>query len=131
MTTEQDKDQHIEGAPPAEGENPIVQKLKQALRSDGDFPVRARVITELRILSSKPNTSINTIADMILKEPALGTRVLHLVNSAFYQRNRPITTISQAVMHIGMRALHAKYLLLQRGQRTGLKTILPQTPGHG
>jgi HD-like signal output (HDOD) protein len=117
MTKDEQDKLEQEGSLEAEGENPIVQKLKQALRSDGDFPVRARVITELRILSSKPNTSINTIADMILKEPALGTRVLHLVNSAFYQRSRPITTISQAVMHIGMRALSdlcAGLVLLQR-----------------
>lgn len=103
--------------PNSEGENPIVEKLKKALKSDGDFPVRARVVTELRVLSSKPNTSLSTIADMILKEPALGTRVLHLVNSAYYQRNRPITTISQAVIHIGMRALSdlcAGLVLLQR-----------------
>ncbi|MCC6932992.1 MAG: HDOD domain-containing protein [Deltaproteobacteria bacterium] len=87
------------------GDDAVLKKLKRALRADGDFPVRAKLVTELKILAGKPTTSINTISDIILKEPALGSRVLHLVNSAFYQRNRPITTISHAVVHMGMMAL--------------------------
>ena len=100
-----------------QSDDEILKKLKRALRSDGDFPVRAKVITELKVLAIRPNTPINQIAETILKEPALGTRVLHLVNSAFYQRSRPITTISQAVIHLGMLVLCdlcAGLVLLQR-----------------
>lgn len=83
----------------------ISEKLKAALRSDGDFPAGARVVAELRTLANNPNTSIDQISDVILREPSLGTRVLHLVNSAFYQRTQPIVTVSQAVTQLGMRPL--------------------------
>ena len=83
----------------------ILERLQAALRKDGDFPVRARVVAELRELAAKPRTPIEQISELILREPTLGTRVLHLVNSAFYQRPQPITTVTQAVTALGMKAL--------------------------
>ncbi|MCB0323240.1 MAG: HDOD domain-containing protein [Bdellovibrionales bacterium] len=88
-----------------EGSGAILTKLEAALNSDGDFPVRARVVMELRQHVDDPNTPIEKIVEIILGEPSLGTRVLHLVNSVFYLRRQPVMTISQAVMQLGMRAL--------------------------
>lgn len=83
----------------------FLEKLKQALKKNGDFPASARVVSELRMLTSDSGTSANRIAEVILKEPSLGVRVLHLVNSAFYKRSKPISTITQAVVQIGMKPL--------------------------
>lgn len=99
------------------GSTSILEKLKTALKTDGDFPVRAKVVNDLRNLVNNPNTSVEQITEVVLREPSLGTRVLHMVNSAFYQRAQPITTISGAVMQVGMRALSdlcAGLVLLQR-----------------
>lgn len=99
------------------GSQTILDKLRNALVSDGDFPVRARIVNELRALASNPNTPIDKVTECILREPSLGTRVLHLVNSSFYTRTTPIATVSQAVMQIGMRSLAdlcAGLVLLQR-----------------
>lgn len=98
MKTAENVDSNIEG-------NPILQKLERALRTDGDFPTAAKVVTELRTLASDSTTSIAKITEVILSEPSLGTRVLHLVNSAYFQRAVPIVTVSQAVLQIGMRNL--------------------------
>lgn len=105
----------------------ILQRLTSSLRSDGDFPVRAKVVTELRMLANNPNTKIDQIADIILREPSLGTRVLHLVNSTFYSRPQPIVTVTQAVMQLGMKALSdlcAGLVLMQKfvpaAQRGGI-----------
>lgn len=89
----------------AEGQAKIITKLEAALNADGDFPVRARVVTELRKLVNDPNTPVEKIVELILGEPALGTRILHLVNSVYYQRRVPVMTVSQAVIQLGMRAL--------------------------
>ncbi|MCB0343759.1 MAG: HDOD domain-containing protein [Bdellovibrionales bacterium] len=97
--------------------NEILEKLQVALRKDGDFPVRAKVVTELRNLVNSPKTTIGQITEVILREPSLGTRVLSLVNSAFYQGAQPIMTITQAVNRLGMRALSdlcAGFVLMQR-----------------
>ena len=95
----------------------ILDRLTAALRSDGDFPVRARVVNEIRLAANNPHTTVDQISDLILREPSLGTRVLHLVNSSFYQRSQPIVTVTQAVMQLGMKALSdlcAGFVLMQK-----------------
>jgi hypothetical protein len=88
-----------------DGSEHILQKLEAALNADGDFPVRAKAVIEMRKLVGDPNTPVEKIVEVILGEPSLGTRILHLVNSVFYQRKNPVMTISQAVVQLGMRAL--------------------------
>lgn len=83
----------------------IVVRLERAMRKDGDFPVRAKAVSELRRLVNNPNTPVEQIAETILTDPSLGTRILHVVNSVVYQRSVPIVTVSQAVMQLGMKAL--------------------------
>lgn len=83
----------------------LIERLRTALKRDGDFPASAKVVSELRRLTGDPKTSAHQITEVILKEPSLGTRVLHLVNSSFYRRAKPIMTVSQAVVQIGMKPL--------------------------
>ncbi len=121
----------------SDGAEHILQQLEAALSSDGDFPVRARAVMELRKLADDPNTPVESVVEVILGDPSLGTRILHLVNSVFYQRSSSITTVSQAVVQLGMRALTdlcTGLVLLQRfspvAQRGGIfadnvkKTVL-------
>ncbi len=105
----------------------ILAKLEAALNADGDFPVRARAVSDLRRLVNEPNTPVEKIVEVILSEPSLGTRILHLVNSVYYNRMQPIITVSQAVMTLGMRALCdlcSGFILMQRfspaAQRGGI-----------
>lgn len=74
-------------------------------------------MSELRRLTQDPRTTANQVTEVILKEASLATRILHLVNSSFYQRAKPIMTISQAVVQVGMKPLAdmcAGLILLQR-----------------
>lgn len=95
----------------------FLQKLKRALQRDGDFPASAKVVVELRQLVLDPKTTASKVTEVILKEPSLGTRVLSLVNSSYYQRVKPIMTVSQAVVQVGMKPLAelcAGLVLLQK-----------------
>ncbi len=83
----------------------LLLRLRASLRADGDFPVRAKVVSDLYSLANNPNTPVPRITDLILKEPSLGARVIHMVNSAFYYRGHTIITVSQAVVQLGMRTL--------------------------
>ena len=83
----------------------IFTKLNAALDQDGEFPVRAQVVNELRKLVGDPETPIEKIVDVILREPSLGARILHLVNSVVYSGSQPVVTVSQAVVRLGMRSL--------------------------
>ncbi len=101
----------------SKGTEAIFKKLEAALNADGDFPVRARAVADLRRLVNDPNTPVEKIVDVILSEPSLGTRILHLVNSVYYKRNQPVLTVSQAVVQLGMRALCdlcSGFVLMQR-----------------
>jgi HD-like signal output (HDOD) protein len=103
--------------PGAGGPEELLEKLRKALARDGDFPASAKVVNELRMLTSDPKTTANQITELILAEPSLGIRVLQLVNSSFYQRARPIMTVSQAVIQLGMKPiaeLCANLVLLQK-----------------
>lgn len=95
----------------------FVERLRRALGQGGDFPASAKVVTELKTLTNQPETTANQIAEVILREPSLGVRVLHLVNSSFYRRAKPVTTISQAIVQVGMKPLAdmcAGLILLQK-----------------
>jgi HD-like signal output (HDOD) protein len=100
--SDQDNDIADAGSIAAEA---FVDKIRTALQRDGDFPASAKIVAELRKLVSQPGTTANQITEVILREPSLGTRVLHLVNSSFYRRAKPIMTVSHAVVQIGMRPL--------------------------
>lgn len=95
----------------------IVEKLCQSLTREGDFPTSAKIVSELRSLANDPRTTANQITEVILREPSLGIRILHIVNSSFYRRSTPIMTVSQAVLRIGMKQLAelcAGLVLLQK-----------------
>jgi hypothetical protein len=95
----------------------LISRLRKALARDGDFPASAKIVSELRQLTNDPDATAQQITEVILREPSLGTRVLGLVNSSFYQRAKPIMTVSQAVVQIGMKPLAemcAGLVLLQR-----------------
>ena len=83
----------------------FLKKLKGALGKDGDFPASARLVSQIQDITSRPETTTQQVAELILREPTLGARVLHLVNSSFYGRSKPILTVSQAVIQIGMRPI--------------------------
>lgn len=95
----------------------FLKKLKGALGKDGDFPASARLVSQIRELSSRPEATAQQVADLILREPTLGTRILHFVNSSFYANSKPVLTISEAVIQVGMQPiaeLCTNLILLQK-----------------
>lgn len=101
---------------PAAGDD-IITRLTEALKKDGDFPASAAVVNKLKELTKDPRASSQQVAEVILTEPSLSTRILHLVNSAMYRRSKTIMTVSQAVVAVGMKSiaeLCAGVILLQR-----------------
>jgi len=60
----------------------------------------------LRIVSDE-TSGADDLAKVLLKDPAMTTRVLRVVNSPFYGMGRKIGTVSQAVVTLGMRQVTA------------------------
>ena len=97
-------DSHMEDRSNTENQqDQILAKLRIALSAAGDFPIRAKAISEMKLISERTDASLLEISNFIMAEPSLGCRVIHLVNKAYCDNSNPITTISQAVIQVGMR----------------------------
>ncbi len=63
------------------------------------------VCIQVQALADSAHTTADDIADVVSKDTALTTRLLKLVNSAYFSLPRKIDTVSRAVNMIGMREL--------------------------
>jgi len=63
------------------------------------------VCIQVQALADSSHTTAGDIADVVSKDAALTTRLLKLVNSAYFSLPRKIDTVSRAVNMIGMREL--------------------------
>ena len=69
------------------------------------LPTLPEVHTKLAELAQKDTSTASDLAEVITKDPALGTRLLKLVNSAMYSLPRKVDSITQAIVIVGFRAL--------------------------
>ncbi len=76
----------------------IVSKIKDMR----PLPVAVDQIIEL---TEDPKATIQDLEDVILKDQVLTTKILRVANSAYYSYNRKISTISQAAVLIGFKAV--------------------------
>ncbi len=70
-----------------------------------DLPAMSGHVQELISLLGNSQATAKDLAHAILKDYGLTTKVLQVVNSAYYQRNVPVATISRAVTVVGYTTL--------------------------
>jgi eukaryotic-like serine/threonine-protein kinase len=77
-----------------------------------DFPAVSALIADISNKSGRPESDdVNELANVILKDYALTTKLLKLVNSAVYgQYGGTITTVSRAVLILGFDAIRTAAL---------------------
>ena len=66
------------------------------------LPATARTFQELSAAMTEPNTHTADIARIVAKDTALCVKVLQIVNSSYFGRRTPITSIQAAVAFVGM-----------------------------
>lgn len=71
----------------------------------GDLPPMPHVAARAIQMVENPNTSAPELTEVLTKDAALAARVLKIANSAMFSRQREITTLNQAIMIIGLKAL--------------------------
>jgi len=100
--------------PPAAGggQSAAVDFLLRRMQRKPDFPAVSRLIVELNQKCGRPESDdVNELSALILKDYALTSKLLRLVNSAVYgQYGGSITTISRAVLILGFDAIRAAAL---------------------
>jgi len=93
-------------ADPAETPERSLEHMVDALASKGDFPAAARVIQRLHDAVRRENCNALDVAQVILADPGLSSKVLRMVNSSFYRpRGEPVSTITRAVFLLGFEAI--------------------------
>src|SRR3972149_1604096 len=83
--------------------------LKKILKSPA-LPTLPSVAAEIISLTSKEETSVKEIADMLSKDVSLSAKVLKIANSAYYGVAYKISTIQQAISCIGINAIRSLVL---------------------
>ncbi len=74
---------------------------RERIENTPDIPTLPSVASEILRVANNPMTSANNVSEIIHKDQALTTKVLKLVNSAFYGFPGKIKTIQHAVVIIG------------------------------
>ena len=70
-----------------------------------EVPTLPIVYQQLFSKMSNPNVSVPQLAEIVTKDQALVTKILKLVNSAFYGYKKEINTISRAMVILGFRTV--------------------------
>lgn len=75
--------------------------IQKILGQIDKLPTLPYVVTTLNDLLRNPNTSAAEINQVIMKDQSLSSRILKLVNSAFYGFSERISSISHAIVILG------------------------------
>ena len=82
---------------PSESDIQTIIKLDQK-----KLPSFPQVATKLLEASRDETVSLEDVSKIVETDPGISARVLEMVNSAFYGLNRKITTLSEAVVMLGL-----------------------------
>jgi HD-like signal output (HDOD) protein len=81
------------------------QNIKDAilarLQRNSDFPAMSSTVGILNKFKATEDTSVSELSNIILKDYALTSRILKLVNSVNYAQFGEVTTISRAIILLG------------------------------
>jgi HD-like signal output (HDOD) protein len=92
---------------PAEFKEHVSQNAdwREIVKWVGDLPPLPHVAAKALVLIDDPDVNAIKLTNLLGQDTALTARVLKIANSAMFARQREITTINQAVMLIGFKAL--------------------------
>jgi HD-like signal output (HDOD) protein len=68
------------------------------------------VAQEALTLLSNPLTEPEELHTVLSRDPALALKILRLANSAYYRRNREVSTLTSAILLLGFKAIHTLIL---------------------
>lgn len=85
-------------------------KINAVLRKVKDIPSLPEVVTKVMELVSNPSSSASELGRVISHDPGLTTKVLRLVNSAYYGFPKQISSIQQAIMILGFTTMRGLVL---------------------
>src|ERR1700709_460779 len=104
-------------------------QLLQRLKDCPNLPSLPTVAIQVLELAKKSDVDIAEIAEIISRDPALSTKILRTVNSSFYARSQTVSTISHALVILGLQSVKTLVLgfslvsNLSKGKSRGFKHV--------
>lgn len=80
-------------------------EIASKIRSAPNLPSLPAIAIQVLELTQKPEVDIVEIARIISKDPALSSKILRTVNSSFYGRSHNVSTISHALVILGLQSV--------------------------
>lgn len=90
----------------------IDNDIKLVIEEADDFPSLPVLTMEVLKMAMDPDVSLKNIANLIANDASLVTRILKIVNSAYYGYTKQITNINHAVTILGIRSIRNITLML-------------------
>ncbi len=94
----------------------LFQKIIEEHKELSSIP---QTLAEVLRVTKDDNSSAHDLAEVLRRDPALTVKILRVVNSPFYGAGRKITSVRQAVVALGMRAVTAVALSTSIYDMTG------------
>ncbi|WP_018953656.1 HDOD domain-containing protein [Thioalkalivibrio sulfidiphilus] len=82
------------------------QEIQDLLKDLSALVSPPEIIIRLRQDMESPKSTAESLARIVMQDPNLSARILHMANSAMYGLNHRIETVSRAISIIGQRALY-------------------------
>ena len=89
------------------------EQLKQLANRTRSLPTLPALHAQLAEELRKEEPSMENVSDIISKDIAMTTKILQLVNSAFFGLSQQVTSPSEAVIYLGLSTIRALVLSLQ------------------
>jgi len=89
------------------------EQLKRLATQVNSLPTLPSLYLQLIQELRKPDTDIQRISEIVAQDIGLTTKILQLVNSAFFGLPQPISCTADAVQHLGINTLRDLVLCLQ------------------
>src|ERR1700689_4621896 len=103
----------------------LVNRIKQC----PNLPSMPSIAIQVLDLAGKENVDITEIARIISKDPAMSGKIVRTVNSSFYGRSQHVSTVSHALVILGLQSVKTLVLgfslvtNLMKGKEKGFKHI--------
>ena len=81
------------------------EKLEAYFSVMEDIPTLPYVVLQLFDKIHKPEPKINELADLIMMDQVITTKMIRMVNSAYWGLNREITSVKETIIFLGLREI--------------------------
>jgi diguanylate cyclase (GGDEF)-like protein len=104
-------------------------KLLQRIRQCQNLPTLPAIAVQVLELAQHPDVDLADVAKLISKDPALSGKILRTVNSSFYGRSQAVSTVSHALVILGLQSVKTLVLgfslvnNLPKGKSSGFKHV--------